>query len=525
MGPGTSAPKRPNFLVIMTDQQRADGVRCLWPSWRGPATPLRTPNLDALADGGTSFRNAFCNHPICMPSRATLLTGLTPRGHGSRMNGINLDPRWPTVPGLLAEAGWRTHSVGKVHARTWEDPWGVDMARAAPSDHPESIRMWESGSISRLPLPYYGFTTAEFVGGHGPWMWGEYSAWLRANHPREAAKFTWEAGTRPAGAPKSCFRLEMPPEIHYNAWIADRSIAFLEGAMRDGAPFMLWSSFPDPHGPFSAPEPWYSMYDRSALPPPVRRDGELETMAPHVRKEAEEGRMTDAALREITAVTFGMISFVDQQIGRLLAALDRLGLADSTVVAFISDHGEMLGDHWMEGKGAWPWDGINRTPAIWRFPGRFPAGRTPDCLASHLDFAPTLLELAGVPAPILTSIPADSPRVPEKPFPLPGRSLVPVLEGSADAVRKSALIEFDAETWNGLRMRTIVTRKGQLTMYVGEKGSEPYGDLFDTNADPGQLRNLWDDPGAQGMKSDLRNLLLEEIISTDSLLPRQHAGF
>ncbi len=499
-------------------------MRCMWPAWRKHRTPLATPNLDRLASEGVAFANAYCNHPICMPSRATLVTGRTPRGHGARMNGINLDARIPTVTGALADAGYRTYSAGKIHLRSWQPPWGVDLSREKPEDHPECIATWESGRLARLPLPYHGFHEADYVAGHGPWMWGEYRNWLAENHPAVNERFTWEKGTRPAGAPKSCFRLEMPPELHYNTWIADRTIAFLESAAREGKPFMAWASFPDPHGPFAAPEPWYSRYDRRSLPLPVRRKGETAGMVPHVRAEAERWKMDGAALAEVTAVTFGMISFVDEQAGRILAALDRLGLRESTAVVFISDHGEMLGDHWLMAKGAYPWRGITQTPHIWRLPGRFPAGRVARGVASHLDFAPTVLELAGVPVPDQATIPG-APKTARMKSPLPGRSLLPVLEGRARAVREGALVEHDAETWNGLRLRTIVTRDAALCMYMGPDGEEKYGELYDLASDPGQLHNLWKDPRRKALKSDLKGLLLEELVRTDSVLPSQHSEF
>jgi arylsulfatase A-like enzyme len=515
---------RPNLLIVMTDQHRADGVRCMWPGWRETSTPLMTPNLDALAAQGVAFSNAYCNHPICMPSRATLVTGRTPRGHGSRMNGTTLSPRIPTVMDAFHAAGFRTYSAGKIHLSSWNPPRGIDLARARPEDHPECIATWEGGLLKSLPLPYHGFHETDYVAGHGPWMWGDYRNWLATTHPEIDREFQWEKGKRPPGAPNSCFRLEMPPEIHYNSWIADRTIGFLERASADGAPFMAWASFPDPHGPFAAPEPFYSRYDRGSMPPPVRRPGEAGGMPPHLRKEAEKPGTTDAELAEITAVTFGMVSFVDSQIGRILSALDRLGLSGNTVVAFIADHGEMLGDHWLLGKGFYSYRGIIQTPHIWRFPGRFPGGRVVDGIVSHLDFAPTVLEVAGLSIP-------DEPAVPGNPDTfradrtLPGRSLLPVLEGKAGSVRDGALVEHDSDSWNGLRLRTIVTERGQLAMYMGLGGEVAFGELYDHVNDPGQLHNLWDDPGYGGLRSDLKSRLLEEIVATDSLFPSRETDF
>src|SRR5438552_402257 len=136
---------RPNFLIIITDQQRGDGLGCAWPAWRaamcGPS-PLRTPNLDRLAASGVRLTRAYVNNPLCMPSRSTLITGQTPRGHQVRTNGINLDRDVPTVTGALATAGYRTHSVGKIHLRITGQPNDAETVRLDPADYPESRWAW-----------------------------------------------------------------------------------------------------------------------------------------------------------------------------------------------------------------------------------------------------------------------------------------------------------------------------------------------------------------------------------------------
>lgn len=515
--------RRPNFLVMLTDQQRWDGVACNWPTWRKERTTLATPRLDRLAAEGVRFERQYINHPICQPSRATMLTGLTPRGHGLRTNGINLDPRWPTLGATLAAAGYRTHCVGKVHANAWQLPWGPDPETLDPAAYPECQWMWDRGKVTALARPYYGFERVEAVMGHGPWMWGEYSNWLKATHPDVAARFTLEAAERPVPELKSCQRLAMPAELHYNAWIADRTIAYLEGAAQRDEPFMVWASFPDPHGPFAAPEPWYSMFDRAAVPRPVVRAGEEADMAPHVRDDRGKKPMPEAHLREITAVTYGMIAFLDEQCGRILDAVDRLNLRENTVVLFLSDHGEMLGDHGMIAKGPWPYDGINRVPSIWRFQGRFPEGKVSQALASYLDFTPTLLDLAGVPVPSVLTIPGTA-KSGSKLAPLAGRSLAPVLRGEWEAVHEEVVIEYEVDHL-GLRMRTVVTPTHQLTIYVSDRGEEPYGDLFDLAEDPGQTVNRWGDPACAKLILDLKARLLRELVRTDSRYPLQHTGF
>jgi len=184
-----TAPRRPSFLIFCTDQQRADHIGCA-------GNPVvQTPSLDRLAAEGVLCGRAYVNNPLCMPGRATMLTGQTPRGHGVRANGIPLRPDAPTMTQALADAGYRTHSVGKIHLNGFGIPRGADPAALDPADWPESYAMWESGRITKLPRPYYGFQTAEVTLGHATGVRGDYRNWLAREHPDVIA--------RPTAAPSS----------------------------------------------------------------------------------------------------------------------------------------------------------------------------------------------------------------------------------------------------------------------------------------------------------------------------------
>ena len=514
---------RPNFLFLITDQQRADHLGC------AGHPVLRTPHLDALAASGIHCQRAYVASPLCMPSRSTLYTGLTPRGHGVRTNGIDLDPGIPTFTEALRRSGYRTHSVGKIHLRVYGLPTGASEADVDPADFPEARDLWRSGRITDLPSPYYGLETADFTGGHGGGIYGHYLQWLRTEHPGAERLLHPSAGQPPRTGAEQAWTMALPAELHYNTWCADRTIAFLESAAADAGnehPFVAWCSFPDPHHPYCPPRPWGSAYAPDDMPSPARRVGELDELAPHFRQAYAEGLRTsgrlaptnipDDELREITALTYGMVSFVDEQVGRVMAAVDRLGLRDNTVVVFLSDHGDMLGDHWLLNKGPFHFDGILRVPLIWSWPGRFPAGVQSDALVSLLDVAPTVLDLAGVPVPEGTV-----PPVPEAPAmlpPWPGQVLTPLLEGRATSVQPAVVVEND-EDYLGLRLRTLVTNRHQLTVYPGQ----PYGELFDTQQDPGQLHNLWGQPHCAGLRRDLQALLLDRLVLTDNRLPRRLA--
>jgi len=511
------APTRPNLLCIVTDQMRADHMGC------AGNRVIRTPNLDRLAASGVRFTRAYVNNPLCMPSRATLFTGLTPRGHGVRTNGIPLDRRLPTIVQALSQAGYATHAVGKLHILPYSTPKGVDPATLDPREWAESYWMWNNGILRAMPTPYFGFQTVEITVGHGPGTAGDYRCWLRAQDPAAEALWRPEAGRPTPHNAEQAWHCAIPEKLHYNTWVADRTIEFLERHPRD-EPFFAWCSFPDPHHPYCPPEPWASMYDPASAPMPTRRQGELEHLPPFYREIYENplplsGRirptkMSDEQLREIVALTYGMISHVDQNLGRILDELERLGLRDNTVVCFLSDHGDMMGDHWMINKGPFHMEGLLRAPFIWSCPRLFPQGATSKGLVSFLDFAPTILDLAGVPMPEGPA-PAE-PEAKKQLPPWPGISLAPQLRAEAESLQDSVVVEND-EDYLGLRLRTLVTDRYQITAYPGQ----PYGELFDLQEDPGELSNLWDDPGHQDLKKDLLIRLLERLVETDNRLPRR----
>ena len=509
---------RPNFLCFVTDQQRAD-------HWGGGGNPvIRTPNLDRLAAEGLTFDRAYVANPLCMPARATLFTGLTPRAHTVRTNGIPLPYATPTMTEALRAAGYRTHGIGKIHLRPFGIPNGTEPAELDPADFPESLPMWLSNRVTALPSPYYGLENVEFVGGHGHWVWGDYVRFLRAAHPEGERLLSREAGLPAKSGAEQAWISAIPDELHNSTWIGERAAAFLRAQAGRPEPFFLWCSFPDPHHPYCPPRPWAGMYDPAGVPMPARREGELDSLPPHFRRTFEQGlrlsgrmaptRIADDQLRDILALTYGMISLVDREVGRVLQALDETGLRESTVVVFMSDHGDMMGDHWMLNKGPFHFDGLLRLPFVWSWPRRSSRGARAAALASQLDFAPTILDLAGLPIPE-----GPAPRQPEAPLvpaPWPGRSLVPILTGAAPAVRNAVVIEND-EDYLGLRLRTLVTETHQLTLYGGQE----YGEMFDLREDPSQLHNLWACPSHRPLREQLSQQLLHALVESDSALPRR----
>jgi arylsulfatase len=384
--------------------------------------------------------------------------------------------------------------------------------------------MWLSGKVESIPVPYYGLEEVYFLGGNGPGAYGDYVRWVEKGEPRWRELLSPEGKKVIGEGPERIWRSELPFELHYSSWAAACCLEFLRKRAKDGRPFFLWCSIPDPHPPYTAPAPWFNVYVPADMPPSVKREGELDSLPPHYRQLYERGLMTagrilptnvpEEQIQRVKAVVCAMISQVDSAVGQVVQTLKELELRRNTVIVFTADHGQMLGDHWMLNMPPTHLDGTLRVPCIWSWPGEFQEGLVSEALVSHLDLAPTLLDLAGV-APLEGRVPPE-PEAPNAPPALPGRSLVPLLKGETDHVQECVIAEND-EDYLGLRMRTVVTQRYHLTIYAGQ----PYGELYDLYNDPGQLYNLWDDPKYRGIKRDLQALLLERLVATDSALPRR----
>ena len=506
-----------NFLVFVTDQHPWDLLGC------AGHPVVRTPNIDALAARGVRFDRCYTVHPLCMPTRATWFTGQTPRGHGLRCNGIALDPRVPTITEALRRAGYATHSIGKVHLSPFWLHGSVPAERITPDRWPENLRLWDSGAIRALPSPYHGLESADWLGPGAQSSRSHYSQWLLAREPDGMRLMRREASTPFGAGPETVWPMALPAELHYTTWMVECATAFLRERAADGRPFFLWWSAPDPHPPYTAPRPWCEMYDPADMPPPVRAAGELDRRPPHYRVIYERGAKTagriaptnvpDDVMRAVRAMVCAMVSQVDDAIGRTLAALDRFGLRDRTAVIFMSDHGQMLGDHWMFNMPPTHLDPLIRVCSIWSPPGA-KKGVTSSALVSHLDFAPTVFELADV-APLEGDAPPE-PEAPQQRPAMPGWSLLCILRGEADSAQDAVVVEND-EDYLGLRLRTVVTRDFLMTVYAGET----YGELHDLRDDPHQLINRWDDPAYHRVRRELQAVLLDRLMETDSVLPRR----
>lgn len=519
----------PDFLFFIVDQYH--------PGCTGFAGhPLvKTPNLDTLASQGTVFNRAYTPQPLCMPARASLFTGRTPRGHGVRMNGISLNPAIPTFTGALSQAGYQTHCSGKIHLRNSAPPRGVSLAKIDPVAYPECRPLWLNNTITDLPLPYYGLQSVDYVNGHGHNSYGHYVHWLRENYPKEAKLFFEETPLEPPSPAselfnRSSYKWALPAELHPMRWIADRSIDYLQkiSTQRQAdqhQPFMLMCSIQEPHSPLAPPAPYCYQYDPADIRPLLSPRSEFDQLPPHFRAMYETSirtsgnhsqpmRLTAPYYAECVAHYYGLISMIDDEVGRVMNALKTSGLSDNTVVIFLADHGEALGEHGMWGKGPYHYDSVIRVPLIISHPDQHNLGKSHEGIVSLLDIAPTVLDMAGVPTPE-GMIPAE-PEATHAPNPLPGQSLLPFVMDELPDEDSTALIEMD-EDYLGLKIRTIVTQQHRLTVYSGQA----YGELYDLKNDPHESLNLWDELSSRSLRDDLHIQLLHKILLTDNSLPRQ----
>ncbi len=519
---------RPNFLFIITDQQRADNLGC-YGSKIG-----KTPHIDALAAEGCLFDRFHVASPICMPNRATLMTGRMPTAHQCRGNGVPLPLNTTTIADLLRAAGYRTALVGKCHLQnmmgeaTLQRREAVDPASTAPppelaesrkapeGDGPydqEWLTRWVEDPEHDLTLPYYGFEHVELCIKHGDEVHGHYGRWLEAQHPGSDA-LRGGANALPGGSPVApyAWRTRVPEELYPTTYVEQRTIAWLEDyvAGGDSAPFFLKCSFPDPHHPFTPPGRYWDMFDPTDMPLPETFGGKESPALPHLthlRAQRDSGKRNlglgfcvpiDAPeCRQATALTHGMNVMIDDAVGRIVNRLTALGLAENTVVVYTSDHGEYLGEHELLTKCPIHYRGLIQVPFIWKDPQGPAKGRRSDALTGSIDFAPTVLERAGL-APY---------------YGMQGKPLGDLMAGRTDRVRDRLLIEdenqrillgFDGHP----RARTLVTERYRLTIY----DRVSWGELYDLEEDPLEMHNLWDDASALSVKCDVLDLMTHEML-------------
>ncbi len=502
--------KQPNFLFLITDQQRADWLGC----YGHPV--LKTPHIDAIAAQGTRFDNFHVASPVCMPNRASLLTGRYPSVHGLRYNGCRLPLSANTFVDLLGNAGYHTAAIGKSHIQPF-----TGIPPIGRSDKTKSTEAWKSddGDYANeepdqyhtdgryeIKTPYYGYQHVDMVTIHGDRCGGHYHQWFR-EHADDWQALHDDANQLPHNY--SCpqaYRTPIPEELYPTAYVRNSAVDYLGSRANRDDPFFAFVSFPDPHHPFNPPGKYWDMYSPDdfelALPYEAHKNPTIPMRWLHNNWKSDGGQTTPQTatmldkqqLKEAMALTAGMIACVDDAVGDIIDTLKQSGQYENTVICYNSDHGDYLGDFNMLLKGALPFRSITRVPFIWSDP-KDRAANVSSELASTVDIASTILDRAGV-----------------KPFNgIQGKSFKSILDGGTGA-RDELLIEYNDGGKrlgfdNPARVRALVTQQWRYTMYLDQE----WGELYDLQNDPHETNNLWDDPDHSKIRARLAERLNHQL--------------
>ncbi len=441
---------RPNILWYCTDQQRFDTIAAL-------GNPhVRTPNIDALVADGVAFTHAYCQSPICTPSRSSFMTGLYPsRVHNTRNGNDTFPSGTPLITKRIADAGYYCGLVGKFHLQS--------AGRRTEPRLDDGFSYWR---FSHAPRD-------DWAEGH------HYADWVK------------NLGGDLDAMRESEDRVD--PSMHQTTWASECAIEFIEQAKDRNEPWLLNLNIYDPHPPFIPPKVYADQFDPESMPGPYFRESDLDQQAKLAKLDFQDEIRTPEQhdAKRVQALYYAMIKQIDDQFARIVDALEATGQRDNTVIIFTSDHGEALGDHGLMFKGCRFYEGLVRVPLVFSWPREFKGGLVSEALVELLDLSATLVELAGI----------------DQPEDMQGKSLLPILRGDADPstlrdyVRSEYFDALDPHFTGGSGTYGTMfrTRTHKLCMYH-DKG---VGELYDLDRDPWEFEDLWDDPESQAIKSEL----------------------
>lgn len=447
--------ERPNLLIFMTDHQRADTVM--------PGHPCLTPNVDRLARDGIRFTRAYCPSPHCCPSRATFMTGLYPSRHGVWNNLLNdqalsrgLRPGVRSFSEDLRDAGYRLAYDGKWHV----------SAEKTPADYG-----WEERFVSAARAERHGLS---------------WDQWAKQPPQSPARRRAQGEVLRPGWGDIRLFETipdDAPPG--HDERVVDEAVRALPELASGTRPWCLFVGMVGPHDPYRVRRSYVERYrlEDVPLPPSFRDDLKDKPRVVQRMRRQYWSQLTETEVRDAIRHFWAYCTYLDEQFGRVMAALDATGQADNTLVLYTADHGDYCGDHGIFLKGIPCYRGAYEIPCVLRWPvGIARPGRTVDEFVSLADFAPTFAEIAGT-------------RSPQRPA---GRSLVPILRAATpddwpDAVHTQC---------NGVELyysqRSVTTREWKY-VYNGFDDDE----LYHVAEDPHEMHNLAAHPRYEAAKRDL----------------------
>ncbi|HME53670.1 MAG TPA: sulfatase-like hydrolase/transferase [Candidatus Lokiarchaeia archaeon] len=493
---------KPNVLFIMADQMRADCIEAVNPG-------IKTPNIQRLVDNGVLFNRAYAPSPVCLPCRASVLTGQYPSTHGAYHNECSLPQDYPSnIAREFAKTGYYTHIIGKSHFNTMHEP---NSPEAAP-------RTFNTTFFNAWHGPWYCFEHADISIGHStesvaPSM--HYRAWLEEKGV-DIPRYFGNTAYPQYGA------WDLPEDCHSSTWVAETAITAFHAAHKEGRPFFAWLNFPDPHNPCMVPEPWASMYNPEAIQRHGFKAGEpasFDNKPPFYheilsRMKGAKGKPSDLGLpgfgnvsslpwtqrkvQENAACYYGMVSLMDKCIGTVLDDLDASDELDNTIIAFTADHGDFLGDHGMFYKSVVAFDEAMHVPLVASWLDHLPSGARSEGLHSLVDLPPTALALCGLDIP-----PAfegvDQSRA----------WLDPAINARADVMVEERPYNTD------FHVRVLINDRYKLAFYA----NRDYGELYDVVTDPDDVTNLWDDETFASIKGSMITRLLSMAMNARAPQP------
>lgn len=441
----------PDIVLILTDQWNPHMMGC------SGDPVVQTPHLDSLARQGLRFDNAYTSSPVCMPARCSLASGQFPHQHGfwNNFTGRKFPADRVTLFRRLQEAGYSTAKIGKYHLFNLEP--GEDHA-----DHRAYYDRLGLDWAQELPTPYMG-----------PYLQNEYTRFLQSHGVLQAyvddIAYRFTQGDHHVVRPSP-----LTPDQHIDGYVAQQAIQYIQTCSRT-QPMFLCVSFPGPHTPLDAPQPYGEMYDPESM-----------VLAPNVPDRTRQGYDQDH-VRRMQANYYGKITLLDDRVGALLQALEERGNRDNTLILFAADHGEYMGSHGRMAKGDFHEESA-RIPLILQWPAQVPPGQASSALVSWLDLYTTVIQAAR----------GDDSQ------PGSGCSLLPSAQASGLATREAVF----SEVGNRQGLNYMV-RAGDYKWFVSGNGTES---LFHLPTDPYEQHNLARESGAAAMRREMQERLLQFLM-------------
>ena len=479
-------PTAPNIVVVMADQHRADMMGCA-----GDAS-MATPALDALAGEGVRFARVSCQGPLCMPARASFMTERYVRDHGVYTNASEIAPDSPTYAWALREAGYHTSLLGKAHLYLDENLAVAHMDDMAPRLHALGFaEVFETGDkfVGKIPTRYTDYLAGrELLDAYAKHI-ADRSYQGENEDGQNATKCVpmWD-----------CTPVPLPLDAYVDAWHGAQAVSWIERYDRP-EPFFLFVGFPGPHDPWDAPAEAVRRYrgvdismPTSTRRPTTEGTGRYGALLNSFLWVSDSETMTDDAIRGMRRAYAADVSVIDDALRRMVEALERRGLLESTWIVYTSDHGEMAGNHGLMSKCVL-YEPAVRVPLIVRPPGGC-APRVVDSLVEHVDVPATLRQIAG--APVLAGS--------------EGRSLLAHIEGTTPPPARTRTV---SENWGFAAFETE-----RYKLVVDEDALAPC-QLFDLVEDPAEDRDLLGDPEAAPVVEEIMETHVRPFFATPPARP------